>query len=224
MRTNNDQKFTDSQRSKLYKAEQGAFGLRPAMAEAEVGQLVKEVMRCCESHSNPHLRSLTKTPTIEFSTRRSGGVYYVYEHRIVLGHRSIKDWIVIHEMAHAAVHVGADHGPEFALGYLDLIEGVLGFDARQTLRGQFAKHKVRSWGKSKPRKPVPAHQTKLAKVQAWAAARGYEVRGTGHARWYYVARVRASKFRFNVSLDEVYSLDDAISVIESDIAHRKEED
>ena len=222
MRMHNDQKFTDSQRSKLYAAEQGAFGLRPAMAQAEVGQLVKEVMRCCESHSNPHLRSLTKAPTIRFSQRKRSGAYYrELDHLIVFGRRSIKDWIVIHEMTHAAVRAGAVHGPEFALGYLDLIEGILGFDARQTLRGQFAKHKVRSWGKSKPRKPVPVHQTKLAKVQAWAAARGYRVH-EGWTRWYDVELQQPEGRGIHIGC--VYGLAEVIDVINMDIAYREEED
>ena len=176
-------------------------------------------MRCCRCHSNPYLRSLTTTPRFEFSTRMGGASYWPAGHQIVMSHRSVKDWIVIHEMSHAAVHVGAAHGPEFALSYLDLIEGILGFDARQTLRGQFAKHKVRSWGKSKPRKASPPRQTKMGRVKAWAAEKGYEVQETGHRGWYHIKRLSKSKFKPDVSLDEVYGLADVVVIIQCDMAY-----
>jgi hypothetical protein len=180
--------YTDSQRKKLYAAENAAFAGSAFEDKMNGDEAFELVLKIWDSASG----LLGGPPTLRLSRQVRGAWYFQGRHEILFHPDHIRPWIVVHEVAHAVEREGAGHGPEFARTYLGLVERTFGFEAREKLGASFRKHKVRTTGKSTPRKKAAPgakkRETKRGKADRLAGAVGWVVHEDDWNRHWYCIR------------------------------------
>lgn len=199
----NFKRFTDSQRNKLYTAEREAFGGHKEnenLTPDEALELTARVWRAAGK--------IGSMVGVRFSRKINYGAahYTTWLNQITYHPDSIRAFVVVHEVTHAIEDVGAWHGPEFARAYLALVEKAFGFEARERLGAAFRKHKVRSTGKSQPRKKGtgPKRETKMQKALKLSDAVGVRFRADGwNQHWYELTGPGGECNRSCYGLDEV---------------------
>ncbi len=124
----------DSQRSKVYAAEQAAFGAAARLDHADAKRYCRTVL----------VEEGLGRVTIKSTRRRDGGCW-ARKSEIGLSRDGVAKWLVLHEVAHVVAweNEPAGHGPEFAGTYLELVYRHLGVDAARKLRDQFDAHRVK---------------------------------------------------------------------------------
>lgn len=166
----------DTQRQKVYTAERAAFG-KDFSAPLGDGSMraVEQFVRKVEASQtwNTLLAKSGLTPLRDGLELKDGR-----RTRIARGgryHLSLPRWartapVILHEMAHAGTGPAAQHNWPFAAAFLILVGRFIGAEARDRLKAEFKKHKVKF---TPPRKFSPEHLAKL-KAQGYrlAAARG----------------------------------------------------
>lgn len=132
----------DSQRSKVYSAENDLYGDMTLPAPMTVPE--------CQVYVNKVLDR--KRVIKRFGKRRStvvntpGRSSYVYGGSSTLHmtkHHRQYPMAVLHELAHALSPAGAMHNHEFAANYLFLVREVLGVEMAEKLKAQFKANRVR---------------------------------------------------------------------------------
>ena len=127
----------DSQRSRVYRAEEEAFGfcVAPLLSFSEC---VDQVHLAFERYFPG-----SQVPLVADGRgrRRACGS----PSRISIPRWSRRRWIVLHEIAHATIPPGAAwHGPEFAGCYLRLVRRFMGAEAAARLRAAYKSHRVKT--------------------------------------------------------------------------------
>jgi len=128
----------DTQRSRVYAAEQAAFRdaqLLPIRGHLALQDLVDEI-----TGERWWLSTFPQAPRhVTARFRRGGGATaWVFNNTITIGRQALMSWVILHELAHLAYGartVGrASHGPSFCRAYLALVEHYLGEEAVAKLR------------------------------------------------------------------------------------------
>jgi putative metallohydrolase (TIGR04338 family) len=138
----------DSQRSKVYRAEQLAFDGSP-LDVPEIKDIEDYITHICSlgrvRDSFPELINRRVIVGDGRSRNRpaadSSGIY--------MPRHSRRKWIVLHELSHTIVRrkhgvvKAAGHGWQFAETYLLLVRHVMGVEAHDRLKAKFKEHRVR---------------------------------------------------------------------------------
>jgi len=138
----------DSQRSKVYRAEQLAFDGSP-LDVPEIKDIEDYITHICSlgrvRDSFPELINRRVVVGDGRSRNRpaadSSGIY--------MPRHSRRKWIVLHELSHTIVRrkhgvvKAAGHGWQFAETYLLLVRHVMGVEAHDLLKESFRKHRVK---------------------------------------------------------------------------------
>ncbi len=188
-------KKRDSQRGKLYKAENAVFTPYPGRvignvtgkvfdkfgAKLDVGQaaqLQDKIWNSKRVRARFDLdRRLPNRKRIEIKmTHGNGGAYSSGGRIAYKTEKSLLDWIVVHEMAHEVTRGYGEpgHNWRFADAYLYLVKMFLGADAHATLKHSFKKHKVR-FTAPRPKRQLTDEQ-RAALAQRLAVARAERAR------------------------------------------------
>ena len=175
----------DSQRSKVYAAENEAFrAYSPKNSEPTLPR-VKD----CERFVKKVFASKRVKAAFPRATREIWGVPRIEDGRgcraarggysfLVLPRWARRDWVVLHEIAHTITgrEVGdvPAHGWQYCTVYLRLVLYVLGREHHDALKASFKKHRVR-FTEPRKRKPLTAEQRavlaeRLATARAAKAA------------------------------------------------------
>ncbi len=156
----------DFQRSRLYEAEQAAFGVtrdgsEPAASVAETQARVDEIL------SSAYVRAaypMARRSVPVGGRKRFGARAWAWKIETSRWARQPGNWwVIVHEVAHVIDRAEPDetapgHGPRFAGIYLDLIRAVAGSEQACRLGAAYEAHGVR-WD---PRAPIAAHVPVLA--------------------------------------------------------------
>lgn len=159
----------DSQRRKLYTAENAAF---KNFKSRDVSTHSKYVARLDAILNSKWLRErYPNTPrkvTVEVVPQRRGASAWSYT--IETGPKAMVEWILVHELAHIVhKHSHPDgskqpgHGREYAEVYVRLVRRFLGADAYKRLREEFRRHKVKVGRRRAPATPV----NNIRFIRAW---------------------------------------------------------
>lgn len=153
----------DSQRQKVYDAEQAAFYCSEAAhdtsgyvftSEAEIEKFLKALWK--QEYFKKHFGTDKKRlPTVRITYGREGAAYAsswewkMHFHSRKPSGAKIKKWVVIHELAHLLDdHFDKvkgwkgdrrGHGRKFTATYLDLVRRTIGKDAHDRLKEEFKK-------------------------------------------------------------------------------------
>lgn len=152
----------DSQRRKVYTAEQKAFEGQP-IDLPEIADIERYIAHVCSlGRVKESFPKLVARPVMVGDGRRrrsacgnSAG--------ISMPRHSRKRWVVLHELAHTIIHripggwTMAGHGWEYCEAYLTLVRHVMGVDAHDRLKAEFKAHRVR-YKAPRQRKPVSPEQ------------------------------------------------------------------
>jgi putative metallohydrolase (TIGR04338 family) len=174
----------DSQRSKVYKAEQAAFnpfGDVGVMTLSTVPEMQAYVdhMRASKWWEGCRYPKITITVTDGRGRSRFACATIDYRGRVIkMPSFARKNWVVLHEVAH---HIAREQGSgwlhdwRFCEIYLDLVRRMMGKAAHDALRASFKKHGVRINAPRKKRE-ISAEQrealvTRLAAARAAKAAK-----------------------------------------------------
>ena len=164
----------DSQRSKLYKAEQIAFKGRRIVVPED--QDIEEYIA--------HISSLTRVRDsfpeliqrhILVGDGRARTRAAANSSGIFMPRHSRKKWVVLHELSHTIVRrrhgvlKAAAHGWQFAEIYLLLVRHVMGVEAHDRLKAKFKEHRVR-FREPKKRRELTEEQ-RLALCERLSVAR-----------------------------------------------------
>lgn len=134
----------DSQRSKVYAAENATFTYGQTIPNDGLQKRVNEIL------DRRPIRARWGARSVSAILGRGGG--WAGGGRISLGVSSRNDWMICHELAHILTpRQYAAHGPEYVGVYLFLVETVLGVEQARALREQFRAKRVKS-----NRKAIPA--------------------------------------------------------------------
>lgn len=171
---------TDSQRAKLYRAEQSVNWpqILPHGDRGAVLAYAKKVMasacfrRLLARWGGPESLAKSKV-SFGHGSRRSSTAY---TDRIVFAPNAVKltcaAWHVLHEVAHIASPGRVHHHWPFASAYLELVRRFLGKDAADMLKVEFRACNVR-WKPRKKREMSPEQREAVkARMAAMRAARG----------------------------------------------------
>lgn len=137
----------DSQRSRVYRAEQRVWG-----STGRVFDTVDEM--------HVYVRAVERSPVWESLNRRNGSGPHRKVHvgdgrgagyaraiardwRIEVPGSLRNEWVVLHELSHLVTPERyAGHGPEFTRNFLTLVEWVMGENAAESLRNSFERGRV----------------------------------------------------------------------------------
>ena len=140
----------DTQRKRLYTAENVAFNRSFYVPPGAVVRSVRECHDYIERvQSRAYLRRkydwhLTFPITVKDGRGYRRAVAYQGYREIQLPRWARTEDVMPHELAHLLTPTRlADHGPEFAAIYLDLVQHMLGKHEASRLRDQFRKNRVR---------------------------------------------------------------------------------
>lgn len=155
----------DSQRSKLYAAEQAAFGqLVDPVGSQTVEEVQAYVDRVVGSKTWERLsRRLGWRPVqpVRFESFPGGRGAEAYPKLGIVRavERARKRWIILHELAHVLVGPGVNHHWPFARTYADLVAVFMGSGYRDRLEAEFKARRVRHRA---PRYVSPEERAALA--------------------------------------------------------------
>jgi putative metallohydrolase (TIGR04338 family) len=163
----------DSQRSKVYRAENAAFKGSP-IDVPEIKDIEDYIAHICSlgrvRESFPELISRSIFVGDGRARRRpcanSSGIYMPRHAR--------QKWIVLHELSHTIVRrrhgvvKAAGHGWQFAETYLLLVRHVMGVDAHDRLKAQFKEHRVR-FREPKKRRELSEEQRQALRERLYEA-------------------------------------------------------
>jgi hypothetical protein len=162
----------DSQRSKLYKAEDAAFR-RAGEPTLDFGQTVDFIRKVEGSaiwrkilDEGPRQREWR--PLIIEAGKSNWSACAHGTFRVIIPTWARKEWVILHELAHIAVTRtytdanAAPHGWQFASVYLRLVKHFLGKAAHDKLRDEFRSAKVRS---REPIKRAPLSEERKAQLR-----------------------------------------------------------
>lgn len=166
----------DSQRAKVYRAEQEAFGSLPLDHKArrtyrDMDELRARIDAIWQSSTVgkmiTHKSSQARPRAVKDGRGMRAGRATAGSYELTFTVDARKEWIVMHEMAHT-VHQNAIsgyetaqqawHGHEFCAIYLKLVRRFIGKDAHDALRACFKKYRVRY---TPPRKLSPERLAQL---------------------------------------------------------------
>ena len=149
---------TDSQRSRVYKAERKTFKWGQTIPDALLQAACNEILDMRVVRSRWPRRKIT------VERGRGGGMAYdcwLSSSRITLGVEARNEWVMCHEIAHCLTNSRcAAHGLEFVGVYLFLIKAVLGEEPAIRLSDAFKECKAK-----RSTKGIPAVRAKLAPRQ-----------------------------------------------------------
>ena len=134
----------DSQRSKVYKAENQVFSFKEEKLEtmAQAQLVVNEVI------NSDYYKSNKGWKRVKLSDGRGSrrAFYYYDDRRVSLPKGSRMRWVIIHEMAHCLTHktVGDDvgHHGSFCTHYANMVSELIGVDKARELTKAFRRNKV----------------------------------------------------------------------------------
>lgn len=182
----------DSQRKKVYRAEEAVNGPKPILfesmeemvawvdsitASAWWGQYQIEATRPImptsdqfRMYGSPRARHLKIT--ITDGRRRLSACAYSHTGKIAMPRWSRSKLIVLHEIAHCITYERPSHGRQFARNYLELVLKFLGKSVYKELMASFKKHGVK-FRRERPKKVRTPEEIEAfrAKVAAWRATR-----------------------------------------------------
>lgn len=171
----------DSQRSKVYAAEQSVLGwAKPKDATYDTGRRNLTVEECQEyvdriTHTKWFEKKYGKGYAITVKGGRSSAASWGGRRgHITVGVPSRMEWVLLHEVAHNVTttqygHLVAGHAWQFCKNYLDLVHHYLGADAAKALKVAFRERRVR-FTMPRERKPLSEAQA-AAQAERLAAAR-----------------------------------------------------
>jgi hypothetical protein len=137
----------DFQRSRVYRAEGGAWGDRnDGLSIAELQKFCDVVLESREWRRVSGVRKIT------ILSRRGNGasaLYWFQEIKFGVG-APHSVWLLLHEMAHIAVGIGGGHGERFCEIYLGLVRKFIGNGEAAWLKNHFLANKVKFREKSLP--------------------------------------------------------------------------
>jgi hypothetical protein len=174
----------DSQRSKLYAAENAAFRKfsdRHSLTIEECTDVVRRIERSqlwadfeAEANERGHnLKPWAQRP-INVLAGRGGG--WANHAEISLGGWARCEWVILHEMAHTAVtriyglNTVPWHGWEFASIYLRMVSRFMGSEAAAKLKAEFKAKRVKHTAPRAKRELTPEQRAILANRLAEARA------------------------------------------------------
>jgi len=144
----------DSQRSKVYAAENSVFQFGQTIANSDLQRRAEEIL------DRRPIRARWGQRTVYVELGRSRG--YAQGSRITLGVDCRNDWVLTHEIAHTLTpRQYAAHGPEYVGVFLFVVETVMGKDKATELRAAFKARRVRS-----NRKAIPAVRVDVPEAKA----------------------------------------------------------
>lgn len=166
----------DSQRSRVYAAEQDAWSqvLRemPEMRRFDQkGRTLAEAQEIIRALADrklviKHYPNASRLRRTKVEPGRNAGRAYSWNNTITLGvYGRERTWLLLHEAAH--IYAGIGHDWAFADAYLYLWRQVFGVQAAKILEAQFKAHRVRY---RKPRKTQPLTLAKRKELVARLAA------------------------------------------------------
>lgn len=156
----------DSQRQKVYDAEQVLGLYSTALTEKQILALVKKVTT--SAYVVRHYGQ--KTVTVSFlAYNRKFACATPWNNTIELPVGWARtDFTTIHELAHVYAGSDAQHGWLFCIVYIDLVRKFIGADAAAALKASFRRHKVR-FSVPRSRAPMTAEQREAARERLAAA-------------------------------------------------------
>lgn len=170
----------DSQRQRVYDAEKEAFAGELLIEDWDFTATVAYVRRVCASKTWAKLRRRSDPPerAPDVLPGREGDRPSGWAGGVTLPPLARKRWLILHELAHSAAPIVAQHDWMFCDTYLKLVSRFLGREAAAKLKAAFKKHRVRFRPKSK-RTPTPERRAQLSKQgQMLAAARKIMAKNT----------------------------------------------
>lgn len=136
---------TDSQRQKVYDAENSVFTSRPKEFKTRRG-MEGRVNRILKSPLVAKLRREFNLPPkghVQVELRRAHSRSTSYGGLISFSKTSMCEWVLLHELAHEIAPRGAHHHWPFAYVYLKLVSRYLGAAEAKKLKAAFKAHGVR---------------------------------------------------------------------------------
>lgn len=168
----------DSQRSKVYAAEDAFWGYKNQrdMSHAEAQAYVDSILAQRWFRSRWGKMEIKVVPKHHGSARGGYG-------QIHMPSWSLNEHIILHEMTHCIAHPKAMHGPLFVATSLVLLEGVKGKEFASRARKVYAERKVH-WRNAVPYVPKPGTHKVLtqAEERSRQAAKEVKLYGTTEAR------------------------------------------
>lgn len=164
----------DTQRQKLYDAENAAFGeSHPTMSLAEVQAFVDKVLasKVVQRH---YPRAQYRLTVTDGRARRSAGYYACWDDSEIRMPRWARTkWSTLHEVAHHLAHDPreAAHGWRFAACYLELVRIYMGRPSEQALKDAFKAKRVRYREPRKRTMSAEQRQASRERMLAMHAAR-----------------------------------------------------
>jgi len=172
----------DTQRSKLYKAEQVLDRFAAPLREvADVEKYIARQMKRATLRARYGTAVDPDRWSLAIKDGRGTRCALAYgSHAISLPLWARKDWVVLHELAHvihnrlsrsfggsriAELHGGASHGWQFAAIYLDLVRFCMGAEAHDALKASFKERKVRFRPKRSAGPATPEQKARLAALR-----------------------------------------------------------
>ena len=165
----------DSQRQRLYDAENDCFG-RSSYYVGDLGECREFVNKVwTSSWTTKHYRIVAVTFPPDVTDGRGARRAYGSRRRISLPLWTRSKWIILHEIAHGLM-IGfvAAHGREFAACYLALVQHFLGKDDAELLKMSFKQYHVKYRPKKKLSEDALAELRKRGRALAAAKIKRIE--------------------------------------------------
>jgi putative metallohydrolase (TIGR04338 family) len=161
----------DSQRAKVYKAENAAFAHSPLSSAPTLPSIPDIEIYIAKVWSSKRVQALfaspseaSRPPRVGDGRGRRSACAFTNEIRMPLSTR--REWVVLHELAHVINRRGSEivagHGWEFCATYLQLVLYMMGREHHDALKREFKARRVQFTEPRKKRSLTLEQKTALA--------------------------------------------------------------